>query len=546
MNPLNWITAVLRFIGQIAAPMFFPREIPSAVVWVLHLLLVTAIAVGLWFVQKYFAISLNLGGPVWLRPFWLSILFLLVYLLVWQAWWLWMLLQPSAGGSEFPDIDEAWGGVLAALDKAGIGIADTPVFLVLGSTAAPEDALFKAIPRGLVVAGGTAGSAPLRVYASRDAIYLTLPGVTLLDLPAAREAWPTGSDGSVIDLVASVGPLGRSVGLDKSVGLMSLGGQSSPLGQVQQIIRRAKEEGRPLTDAERDTVRKLSMSAGVAGPAPAQSGGERTAVLQDAAVGGLQSARLLHFCRLIADTRWPLTPINGALVDLTVAETEKDATAQQIGLIARQDLDTLEIGMGLRFPVYTLFADLHALPGAGTFLSRFAAERSGQRLGKGFPLNPDVKPDQVTETVEANVAWVFGTLLPYWSLKLAQVEAKGDTSDSATRANAELVRFLTACGDRAEPAARMVSRAVADGYRIPVFAGTYLTANSPDTPGESLFATDFFKKVESTQGYVAWTDDALAADASARRAATLGYAFLVLLLLGVVALGAYVWWVKWR
>jgi type VI protein secretion system component VasK len=249
---------------------------------------------------------------------------------------------------------------------------------------------------------------------------------------------------------------------------------------------------------------------------------------------------------LLADTRWPLTPINGAIVLLAVAETEKDTTAQQIGLIARQDLDTLEIGLGLRFPVYTLFADLHALPGAGTFLSRFAAERSGQRLGKGFPLNPDIKPEQVTEAVESNVEWVFGTLLPYWSLKLSQVEVKADETESATRANADLFRFQAACRDRAVAAARLVSRAVADGYRVPVFGGAYLTANSPDNPGEALFATDFFKKVESTQGYVAWTADALAADAGAHRSSTLGYAFLVLLLLAVAALGVYVWWEKWR
>ena len=53
------------------------------------------------------------------------------------------------------------------------------------------------------------------------------------------------------------------------------------------------------------------------------------------------------------------------------------------------------------------------------------------------------------------------------------------------------------------------------------------------------FAKEFFKKVESSQGYVSWTEEAYADDAAYRSATRLGYIFLAFLLLGVLSLAAY-------
>ena len=49
--------------------------------------------------------------------------------------------------------------------------------------------------------------------------------------------------------------MGASIGMDKSIGMGSVGGD---IGRVQQIIRAAREQNRSLTDAERAEVRRLS------------------------------------------------------------------------------------------------------------------------------------------------------------------------------------------------------------------------------------------------------------------------------------------------
>jgi hypothetical protein len=179
------------------------------------------------------------------------------------------------------------------------------------------------------------------------------------------------------------------------------------------------------------------------------------------------------------------------------------------------------------------------LPGGKVFFERFAADKGGQRLGKGFPLNPEVRPADVAAAVESSVNWVFASLLPYWAFKLTRVGDADARSD--TRDNAQLVRFLAEVRRRGPHLARLVSRAVQpDGERVPVFGGTYLTVVLDGDRNEAKFAREFFKKVESSQGYVAWTDEAFAEDASYRRMTLLGHLALAGILAAVAALGVYV------
>jgi hypothetical protein len=174
------------------------------------------------------------------------------------------------------------------------------------------------------------------------------------------------------------------------------------------------------------------------------------------------------------------------------------------------------------------------LPGGLTFFERFAAERGSQRLGKSFPLNPDLPPAAAGEEVEKATRWVFGSLLPYHIYKHTRMDGPADS-----RENASLVRFLIELRRRAPRLARLVGRAVAPGQTIPEFGGCYLAVSMPGEAGEVKFAKEFFKKVESSQGYVAWTEDAYAEDASYRSMTRLGYLALAAIALGVLALAAY-------
>jgi hypothetical protein len=315
-------------------------------------------------------------------------------------------------------------------------------------------------------------------------------------------------------------------------------GVGGPLQEIQRIIRRARDENRPLIEDEKRRVRELSGSgagapaAKAAAPAAASAG---VSVLQNARLVAEANARLDHVCGLIASARWPLCPLNGAVVVVPAVVSDRDDTAQQWGLVAREDLARAEAAFRLRFPVFVLVGGVEMLPGGFTFFERFAADRGSQRLGKSFPLNPDLQPAVASTEVEKAARWVFGSLLPYHVFKLTRSDAPADS-----RENAALVRFLIELRRRAPRLARLVGRAVGSEQSLPEFGGCYLAVTLPGDASDAKFAREFFKKVESSQGFVAWTDAAYAEDANYRSMTRMGYLALGIIALGVLALAGYV------
>jgi hypothetical protein len=63
-------------------------------------------------------------------------------------------------------------------------------------------------------------------------------------------------------------------------------------------------------------------------------------------------------------------------------------------------------------------------------------------------------------------------------------------------------------------------------------------------PTDPKFAKEFFKKVEGSQGFVAWTDEAFAEDAAFRRSTFLGHVALGAVVVGVLAFAGYVIYTK--
>src|SRR5437764_4061883 len=133
-------------------------------VWrILHLLLLAGILVLMWWLNGYFQVGYFLQRvPVAYRQFFLPVLFLLVYALSWLGYWLWRLLGEEEEAADFPDVAAAWREAVRQLDAAGIGVADAPLFLLLGRTAAGEDALLQAAQAGTTVRAPADPLAPLR------------------------------------------------------------------------------------------------------------------------------------------------------------------------------------------------------------------------------------------------------------------------------------------------------------------------------------------------------------------------------------------------
>ncbi len=555
---------ILRWTAGVFVPMFARPTRPVAVAWVLHLVLIVAVLVGAYFLQNNFTklYAWVEKAPDWFRPFWLPALLLLVYALLWAAAWLWAQLTPEQASVVYPDLDDAWTTALEALQRAGIGVGDTPVFLVIGELPNGFEPLFRALPRGVAVAGGTPFESPVRVFANADAIYVTLSGATLLgvqeagdivDLTSAgRGGYGSGMASVGIGQSVSVGAASIGVGGGGGYGESMSGSLGASMGasmaaggglrKIQKIIQKAKTEGRELTDAEKAEIRQLS--AGGAGDAPPKPSGKRksapVSVLQNPELVGEAEGRLTYICKKIAASRWPLCPVNGLILAMPVSALENESRAIQWGSVARQDLSVIEHTLKMRFPVFGLLGGMELLPGGGGFFDKFGAEKGNQRLGKGFPLNPDGGPDQVARGIEGNAGWVLGGLMPYWALKYTSVSGGAEDTDN----NAGAVRFLTESSRRGPALGKLLSQAVAGGEQAPTFGGCYLVVGSVKDPNEAKFARDFFKKVEGSQAAVAWTDDAYAADAGYRRWTLAGYVALVAVFVGVAGLATFVFTTK--
>src|SRR5688572_26792438 len=115
-------------------------------VWrVLHALSVLAVLVLLWWLNQRFEVGYWLRlVPEAYRQFYLPAAGFLLYALLLLVYWFWRLMGEDEGAAEFPDVAAAWAEAVRKLDAAGIGLADAPLFLVLGRPAAGEDALFQA------------------------------------------------------------------------------------------------------------------------------------------------------------------------------------------------------------------------------------------------------------------------------------------------------------------------------------------------------------------------------------------------------------------
>ena len=530
---MELVFKILRLLGYLLLPMFFRPPANVGLFGVLHALIVIAITVGLHFLQQVPSVQDRIKLTTesqWVRENWLAILFLLCYLLLWFGAWLWRLFKIEDEPSRYPDLDACWAEATAALQKSGIGLGDTPIFLVLGRFSGDEASLFHAGPP-LSVAGAPGVGAPLRVYAHREAIFVTCTGASVsgrqADLLEGQGTYAPSAD-------ASAG--GNLADIEKSIGMSMASGGA--LRDVQSIIRRAREENRSLTADEHRMIRELT-GVSPAAPSPSEARRSHASILKNPAEADECAARLRYLSRLIGRARWPLCPLNGIVVLVSLNATDTDDDAQQMGLVVLRDLQAVREAARLHCPVFALVGDLERLPGAQEFLAQFPADKRRQRLGKSFPLVPEVDPEKVGNTIESSVRWIIESLIPFWVFKLFRLESPGGTSGEAVESNAKLFHFLTDLRERSARLAKLISKGVVVSLDAPpLFGGCYVAGT--DTGGERAFCAGFWKRLEETQGSVAWTAEAFAADARYRSRTQMGYIALGAAAVIVAALGIWV------
>jgi hypothetical protein len=527
-SALDGLRALVGLVLPVFADAADFRRWPTWLKVAVGLLLLAGLAYLAYHAQKWTGLDELLGDLS--RPFRPYFLVALVFLVVAFAWLLaalWAALTGEEGAAEFPDIAAAWAEALRRLAAAGLGVADAPLFLVLGRPAAGTDALFLAAGVKDVIRTPTADRPPLRVYAWGEAIYVTCEGASVWGAFCAQLA---GKDetawGGAEEPNAVADPAGRA--------------------ELEALSRAARE--RPL---RQDEVRRLQLLAEL-GSAPRSAAGRRKALPEPQLAAAAR--RLQFLCRLVLAARRPWCPINGLVVLVPWAATETDEVARTAGGLLNRDLTAARAALRLRYPTYAVVCDLETARGFAEFRSGFPAELLRQRIGQRVPLGPDVDAQAASGVVATAVRWIGLAVLPAWIHRFLQLAHATDPTDGAppggSAHNRNLYRLMRAVFERSPRLAQILSSGLplVQGYPgdpaagLPLFAGCYLAATGA-APDEQAFVPGVFQRVADGQDLVSWAPEATADDARLNRLTAVGYCGIaVLLALALVALR--VWWVE--
>lgn len=536
----NGVQAALGWVFPVLAKARAYRGAGSTLRRVLHVVIVIAVLVALYYLNNHY---LYLGKLIpragFLRHTWLPILFLLLYALGWLGWWLWRLWLGDQPESHFPDIDAAWDEAVRALDQAGIGLADVPLFLVLGRPEGSEEALFKAAQVPLVVHHTPPRSdAPLHVSANADGIYVTCAGASLLGRQAAIltgefDIDPERHSAGAAPTTAPVadGPASDLFTTMRAGGATTAGGKADPTGEIASILRQAQKEDRKLTGREKRRIRLLSgqtvtqLYKGPSGSAEVE----------------LLAARFEHLCRLIVRDRRPYCPVNGILILVPFAALDNDVDAQQTAELCQRELAAARRALRVYCPRFVLVCDMENAAGFRDFVERFPPEQRRRRIGQRFPLAPDVKGEAVPEMIESGVRWICGTVLPNRIHEHLRLEEPERDADATVRGNVRLFYLLSELRTRNQRLTTILTRGVlADQDGPPLLAGCYLAGTGPGAHEQSFAAGVFFRlydKEEGMQNNVAWTEEARAEEAQFQRWTRLGYLFFAALVVALLVVG---------
>jgi hypothetical protein len=537
---------LLKRIGRFLFPVLGKaRGLWTPLLWILHFLLLIAVLVGLYWLNQFFLLIPPEWVPVrfpFLRNSWLPVFVLILYLMAWVAWWLWRLLGSGEEVEYFPDIEEAWAEAVYALAKQGIRLPDVPVFLVLGHPAEGEEILFAASRLNLFSAPLAPGS-PVRVYGNRDVVFVTCPQASLSDtLADLLEQQDVPEPNTSVPVI----PSGGSPDIDKTI--PPVRGKTRA---IQMILRKAEQEGRTLNDQEKALLAQLTGGPGnVISEQP--EGPPRAPILRaDLPQVAYITERLKYLCRLIVRDRHPFCPINGILLVIPFAATDRDEEANASGWLYQKDLAAIRSIFQQHCPLFALVSDLERTPGFVEFLSQFEAEERRRRMGQRFPLVPDIKPgpqwaEEMAALIDSAVSWICHAVFPSWVYGLFRLEGPEEDLSGVIHQNAQLFWLMSEMQSRKHRLSQILSQAIitpgwmGEEDRPVLFGGCYLAATGKDRSTQG-FVPGVFSRLLEQQSAVCWTREALIEDANYHRYTQMGYLFL-LTLIGLWILGLLLWW----
>ena len=505
---------LIKGLFALAFPMFRGGFQNTAGVWVARGVLLSVVLAGLTLLNQaeFFGLKgwISYGR---ISRYWLPLLAFCLYGMIWMGWWLYQLfnIRVPQVTSEYPDIDSAWKEAVETLDRAGIHLDHTPLFLVLGGCSSGEEALFQtAAIKAQVKQVPKDQAQPLHVTANNDGVWVTCAGASVLGQQfLALEA---GADG----------------GSEVSLETLSRGESADPF--------------KTMGMGGGETLRIEDFVASVIG-APAQPHVSRRS--RKTVDVETYRARLRYLCHLFARDRLGLCPLNGVLVVLPITVADSRDSLAEISSACKADLTDAFEALHMRCPVLFLVSDLDRLPGFADLVERLPADQCRKRMGQRFPLVPELDSEDVPARIKDSVFWTGSTLFLSMVQSLFKVESPGgEDVTEVTRANSQLFRFLAAMRDRRERLSQFVRDCLPYLGDEPIlFLGCYFAGTGSDPTTGQAFAPGVFRRLIGEQECVTWTSSALLQDrAYLRLARWLRILFVCAIALGLVIILVRIAW----
>lgn len=498
----------------------------------IHVIILGVIFWGLWYLNSFPFVQnlLITNAKTFIREIYLPLIFALVYILSWLGFFWWKLLS-KGDAAEFPDIAEAWAEGIKKLNASGIQIGDAPLFLVVGKPYSGDDGLFLASQTKIEVRAPGDVNSPIRIYAGRDAVYVTCPGASTwgryCDALANPDSFqPMGGD--------SAGAAGKTITPDEA--LKSVDEKSQE--EFYQLLR--AQSDRSLTDEESLRLRELGDAI-----ERAKQGIVKRVSLpaDDLAIG---PKRLQYLCSLIRQERRPWCPVNGCLVLIPWSALDSEEVTREAVPILGTDLATARGTLQLRYPHFVLVCDLEQANGFDEFKRGFPKDMLKQRIGQRLPLVPDRPPAEVPAMLEGAADWIRLNVMSSWVVKFLRLDWPPEarkTTQFVPGYNRKLFQFLSDTYVRGPRLGRLLSRGIPVDTdhgetvdALPLVGGCYLAATGRDDRNQA-FVPGVFQRLTESQSSVSWSGAALAEDAGFRRWSTILFVVVIVIILASAGVG---------
>ncbi len=502
--PLRWLLAApARWMGSVRG--VFGWSLPTRVAVILAIFLVLCV-LGYFVASSYAPNAVFDPKRDWRFIVSLLVLVIAIPISAYYAVRSWLESEPS----QYPDLDEAWSLGAAAIARAGVNVDQCPLFLATG-IASPRDAdhLMQAIDWKLLVDGKPEGKSPLRWYASQDAIIVFLldaSAASMLQRQVQETVPPTapslGGGGVRGTLVGS--------GFGEDQARMAADGQMPNIGIRGTIISDAAAPVAPPAVPASVGLRGTMLtgqSAVVGGPQPNAA----AFVNLDRKEIAEQADRLARVCRLAAESRQPLCPINGsiALVDW---QTLVGSPSGQLSTVLREDAVRMIEATQLHAPMAVLITGLDDEMGFIELTRRVGENRAREnRFGHGFNHQAPLEAGQLAalgkQACGAFEDWIYELF--------RHPDALGRTN------NDKLYALL--CKMRSEVQPKVVEllsglsgARVPVGGRGPLLCGCYFGA-AGGARMRQAFVRSVFGKLLELEEDLEWSEDAWRKDSAFQR-----------------------------